>query len=109
MKRCLYFIGVSALSVLLSGCLENSLPKCDAKETTQLFADIITKGLKEDGYDVKYISADDIKEIGFNKEKDIRVCQVNVLYSDGDKERVTYNVYWSDLKKKDYFYVEIVN
>lgn len=108
MRKFITIISAVYTSLLLTGCLGNDLPKCDDKDTKSTLADIITKSIKADGDDYKYIDAKDIKEIGFNKDKEIRVCEANVLYSDGETENITYNIYWSS-KKKEIFYVEIVN
>lgn len=104
MKR-LGLIAVFTSCFALTGCID-VLPKCDSKDTKDLLSQIINDAGKSDG--VKFISAKNITEDGFNKQAEIRVCSADIMVSDGSEMRLTYNITWQN-KKKGYFYVQLVN
>lgn len=102
------------------------LPKCEDKPTTALLNEIITELLveaenQETGNNptlsamskvaratkTKFVAANNIRELGFNETKQIRVCKASILYSNGDEENITYNISWLN-KKKFEFWVEVI-
>lgn len=109
---------------ILSGCFNHNLPKCGDKEVKSLASDIFNSILKatgvvdnlEDHISID-IDIDKTKEISFNKEKEIRVCEAEFLFSGTNRRDMThatqhvsirYNIRWEN-KKKGIFYVEIVD
>lgn len=92
-------------SVFLSGCF-SELPLCDDSEVHKTLDSIITDNLKELDPSIKFVSANNIKESGFNKDKEIRVCKADIVISNGEETQLIYNIHWQN-KKKGMFWVEI--
>lgn len=100
---------------ILTGCLDPSLPKCDSKETKEVFFKLVNDELKKQRSREQLISMKNVEEIAFNKQSEIRVCKADGIYSDEDTAWFTYKIYWgkekSILKNKSekMFYVEITD
>lgn len=105
MKKLMMILPSVASAFLMSACSE-SLPKCGNKEDQDTLAEVINNAFKAES--IKFIHSKNHKEIGFNKEKEIRVCMTDIMISNGDEEKITYNISWEN-KKKQTFWVEIVN
>ncbi len=106
MNKKISLLSIIIGSFLLSAC-DTPLPQCESSDSIDLFTQIMSNSLKENQVDAKIVEIKDPKEVGFNKKDEFRVCKANVIFSDGSSENITYNVYWKNKNKKDYFYVEI--
>lgn len=97
----LSFFNLTAFSVF-----GTDLPKCDSSEAQTSLAKIMNNALKDDG--IKFINSKNVKEEGFNKKTEIRVCSADILFSNGSRGAAIYNVYWENKSKKMYM-VEVTN
>lgn len=102
MKKLTFLVSTIIATFLLSGCLTQDLPKCDDKDVKSLLSQIINESLEENGEEAKFISSNNIREKGFNKENKIRVCSADIMYSDATKESAVYNIKWKNEKKSIY-------
>jgi hypothetical protein len=111
---------------LLSACLENELPLCDDQDTKTVIADVINKALFElqrspddktglqnlyndfANKNISFVEAKNIREVGFNEERQMRICKANIILSNGEDEKIDYRITW-DNRKKGIFEVEIID
>lgn len=110
MKK-LSLLTVLLYSFSLTGCLDPTLPKCDSKETKELFFKIVNDSLKGLGRSEQLVSLKNVEEIAFNKQSQIRVCKTDVVLSNAGTGWATYKIYWGKENNSKYekmFYVEII-
>lgn len=109
--RKLNLLTVMLSSFILSGCIEDKLPKCDSREVKKILTQI------EDSSQRTLISSvtsiPGIKQVNFNKKDNIRYCRASVILSEygGRKSAgIEYKISWdssSDSLFRKGFIVEI--
>ena len=90
--------------ILFSGCskMVAQLPACDQKETIQLVEKIINDLPAAKSVNAHFVSLKNIKEQGFNKEKELRSCAANLISTKGEN-LLQYSIKWIDENKSQYW------
>lgn len=96
----LKFLALPLSVLLLTGCLEPKLPKCDSKEAKSLLIEAANRSLNSLGSSEKVVSLKNVKQITFNEELNIRVCKTDFISSNANTGWFSYKVYWSGKQSK---------
>ena len=92
---------VLAAVFTLTAC-SDSLPSCKSSDTTDLVEKIVNRSSYRVG---NFIELNDIEEVGFNKNSEIRLRVAELTTTHG-VEDVNYSVRWQNKETKQ-FYVEV--
>lgn len=89
------------------------MPKCNSKDTKELFFKIANSDLKQSGSREQLVSLENIDEMAFNKQSQIRICTAEGIFSDAIRAYYSYKIYWGKEKPnkigEKIFYVEITD
>ena len=80
----------------------DSLPSCKSSDATKKKKKIVNRSSYRVG---NFIELNDIEEVGFNKNSEIRLCVAELTTTHG-VEDVNYSVRWQNKETKQ-FYVEV--
>jgi hypothetical protein len=75
-----------------------SIPKCDSKEVKKLISKGLTIGAKILKEDFIFIDLKNIKEIGFNPDKEIRSCESLLITTEGNED-FNFFIKWRNKKE----------
>ena len=89
-------------SVFLLAACGDSLPSCKSADATDLVEQIVNRSSYRMG---NFIELNDIEEVGFNKNSEIRLCVAELTTTHG-VEDVNYSVRWQNKETKQ-FSVEV--
>lgn len=92
---------VLAAVFTLTAC-SDSLPSCKSADATDLVEKIVNRSSYRMG---NFIELNDIEEVGFNKNSEIRLCVAELTTTHGVVD-VNYSVRWQNKETKQ-FYVEV--
>jgi hypothetical protein len=75
-----------------------SIPKCDSKEINKLISNNVTIGAKILKEDLVFIDLKNIKEVGFNSDKEIRSCESLLITTQGNED-FNFFIKWKNKKE----------
>ena len=94
----LLFVGLFSYNTLT----EKQLPKCDDnKQTYKTLEKIILQNSTLRAANVVMIEVKEPIELGYNSEKEIRMCNATLITSAGE-DKIAYVITWEDKAKGEY-------
>ena len=75
-----------------------SIPKCDSKEVKKLISSNFTLHAKYTKDDLVFIDLKNIKEVGFNPDKEIRSCESLLITTEGNED-FNFIIKWKNKKE----------